>query len=266
LIQVLKYLAPYALVQLGQWAFRFRAIGCSSTRSLHLAFRSASREALVASRVELLPRRSLGGIRTVVDVGANTGQWLEAFLQFVPVETVHAFEPNPHCLAILRSKAAACRGSTDIKLHGCAVGDRTGSARLHVTRASALASLLAPSPELAKEYPGSAELVSEIDVKVVRLDDALSDVPEIDLLKLDVQGFERWVIAGAPETLARTKMVLIEMNFIRHYSGELGMAGLASLLSETIGFEYHNASLPHRTAEGRAAWFDAVFVRPGLDA
>jgi hypothetical protein len=119
---------------------------------------------------------------------------------------------------------------------------------------------------LAKEYPGSAELVSEIDVEVVRLDDALSDVPEIDLLKLDVQGFERWVIAGAPETLARTKMVLIEMNFIRHYSGELGMAGLASLLSETIGFEYHNASLPHRTAEGRAAWFDAVFVRPGLDA
>jgi FkbM family methyltransferase len=46
------------------------------------------------------------------------------------------------------------------------------------------------------------------------LDRLLVDLAEVSLLKIDVQGYEKQVFAGAKQTLSKTKLLLVELNFI----------------------------------------------------
>jgi len=56
----------------------------------------------------------------------------------------------------------------------------------------------------------------QVKVPCVRLDDELRDVPRIDVLKIDTEGYETHVLRGAGETLKKTERIAIEV----HYPGE----------------------------------------------
>ena len=65
----------------------------------------------------------------MVDVGANRGQWLGAFLRFSAPERVEVFEPIPAELARIR---AVLGGRPGIRLHPEALGEKSGTAVLSV--------------------------------------------------------------------------------------------------------------------------------------
>jgi FkbM family methyltransferase len=198
----------------------------------------------------------------VVDVGANTGQWLCALRRFVHVERAEVFEPNPEAFEVLKTNLG---DNPKFHLHQTALGMCSGSSALHVTRTSSLSSLLLPSENLASQYTAQhAGVVQDIPVSVKTLDEVLPREPVIDLLKIDVQGFERPVLLGGTEALKRTRALLIEMNFVSHYEGDDSFASLSTLLTQEFGFDFWDMSLPHRGPEGRALWSDAVFINPAL--
>ncbi len=49
-----------------------------------------------------------------------------------------------------------------------------------------------------------------VTVPMMRLDDILADIPSIDVIKIDVEGYEKYVLEGAVETLKKTKALYIE--------------------------------------------------------
>ena len=57
-------------------------------------------------------------------------------------------------------------------------------------------------------------------------------IREIDLLKLDVQGYEGRVLRGAREMLKRTKFVVVEVLFCQHYIGQSSPEEIDQLLRE----------------------------------
>jgi FkbM family methyltransferase len=197
----------------------------------------------------------------VVDVGANTGQWLSAMQKLASIKRAEVFEPNPEAFKILSSNLGNKPG---IRLHQTALGMRSEVSTLHVTRASSLASLLPPAKMLEAQYSSHASIVNEIQVPVTTLDAVLSEEVAIDLLKIDVQGFERSVLTGATKALKRTRALLIEVNFVSHYEGDDTFDSLTHLITRELGFEFWDMSLPHRGPEGRALWSDAVFINPSL--
>ncbi len=181
-------------------------------------------------------------------------------MNFANVRRLEAFEPNPEAFATL-AKRFDQRPHT--QLHNFALGEETTTATLNVIENSGLSSLLKPGKIIQQEYAPASRVIKQISTKVVPLDDVLHDDEPIDLIKIDVQGFEHSVLRGALKTLQRTRALLVETNFTSHYCGDGSFGTLFNHLTE-LGFEFWNVSAPYRGSKGRALWADAVFLNRAL--
>ena len=196
----------HALVEMGLCPTGIRALRYQRPLSVS-AFALTSRLA----RLGLSPT-------TLVDVGANRGQFLAAALFQWPSLTVHAFEPLPLEGTELQAKF---RQAANVTIHRSALGDEEGFANLH-RHASSLSSSLLPSTKTAQQRFDWAVENDTVEVPVQRLDAALSAdlIRPPALLKIDVQGYESRVLAGASGILSRFNSILVEHSFEPFYEGQ----------------------------------------------
>lgn len=138
----------------------------------------------------------------VVDVGANAGLFSHLVFCLNPRAEIIAFEPLPTMGEHL--KALKQRTNMNFRCIPKAAG-----------RASGLATLESPHG-----YDGTSRILTSsqptgrtLQVEVTTIDNELAGRPVL-VMKIDVEGFEEEVIAGAQETLSRTKFVIIEAHDI----------------------------------------------------
>jgi FkbM family methyltransferase len=208
----------------------------------------------------LFPPGHWKGLRYVVDVGANVGQWANALLELVSPEKLIMIEPGPAVFARLQERFA---GKPEVDLHNVAIGETNGVTTLRVTRDSTGASIL-PSRDAMKELIGGNWTVeNEVECPLRTLDSLLAAVPEISLLKIDVQGYEKETLAGATQTLAKTRFLLIELNYMPQYEGGSWFGEIHELLTGRYGFILVDATKPLRL-NGRASMSDGLYVNEKL--
>ena len=173
--------------------------------------------------------------KTVIDVGANVGQFAIAAHRAFSGATIHPVEPDPNVAAVLRRNVPEVVASN---IHVTAVGDTEGRVSLHVNKDSQVSSLLPLGSDRLASYPGSV-VSGTIDVPITTLDTlfAAADLPQPILLKIDVQGVEDLVIAGARELLTKVRWVLIEVSFARLYEGEKEFGTMSQLMAQ-YGFRF----------------------------
>jgi FkbM family methyltransferase len=156
------------------------------------------------------------GIRRVIDVGANVGQYAAGLRSAGYTGEIVSFEANPEAAAGLRAAAESDRGW---RAEGVALGAVDGVLDLHVTVDSLSTSLLAPSARGTYEFMAEAPEHVTVDVRPLDAFNLTGDgVPT--LLKLDVQGYELEVLAGAAATLARVSAVECELSLVPLYDGQ----------------------------------------------
>ena len=171
---------------------------------------------------------------TVIDVGANVGQFAVAMAKTFPGVAIHSFEPGPETAASLRKNVASLPG---VVVYPLALGERKGKASLNVNTHSHSSSILPLAQAHMDAFPG-AVTAGTVEVEVATLDGIFSDI-EIkspSLLKLDVQGYELAVLKGAAGTLARVDHVLLEISFRPLYEGEAVFSEILKFM-ESAGFE-----------------------------
>lgn len=249
--QLFRAICPYGIVAWHQRQFALAQLGLAGGSNIECA--------LDACRYELWPPflRKNAPAWTLVDVGANEGGFLSSVLQLVSPKEIFVFEPQPACQGALKGLLHGRPGS---HLHACAVGAEQRTLEFRCMANSKMSSALDPLPEVAASYKdGDFRVVETIEVPVVRLDDALPEHLEIDLLKVDVQGYEMQVFCGAEQTLARTRAILLEINYSEHYKGSASFDNVYRFLSSR-GFRVFGISAPYSGAEG-PLWADAVFVK-----
>jgi FkbM family methyltransferase len=173
-----------------------------------------------------------------VDIGANLGWHSLHAAQHEAVDAVVAFEPDAFN-AWLLDRNLSLNGIDKVIVNTCAVGAQCGSIRLHHYRSTNYGrhSILA-------DYGLGSRMVPITD-----LDSALDALGLPDrrvlILKIDVEGYEPAVVAGAKRTLARTDVVIIE------YSPDLSRSGGLSA-DEMLGRLHAAGFIPHRFAtDGR---------------
>ena len=257
--KLLKFVLPYGFVDLFRNRRKLRGIG----RQLRLSEIFAS-DWLVheaeQTGLALFPPGYAQQLRCVVDVGANTGQWSEMLLDCVAPERLIMIEPGPSAFAALKNKFEK---DPRIELHNVAIGEKESVARLHVTRDTTGASLLSPRDDMRALIGSNWSVTEEVTVAMTTLDRLLADVPEVSLLKIDVQGYERKVLAGASNTLKKTKFLFVELNYMPQYDGGSWFGDLHTLLTQDCGFFLANASKP-LCLNGRASMCDGLYVNPRM--
>lgn len=153
---------------------------------------------------------------TVIDVGANRGQFCLLAAQELPEATIYAFEPLQEAADLLArlmdSHPAFCLTKT-------AVGAASGTREIHIAQAEDSSSLL--RSRAAQAFDG-ARTVERRMVPVVTLDEELSSVGMVSpvLVKVDVQGLELEVLKGAEQVLQHCSYLLVELSFVEIYSGQ----------------------------------------------
>jgi len=157
-------------------------------------------------------------LATVIDIGANRGQFSLAVRRWAPKAMVIAFEPLSGPAARFQK---VFQGDPNVRFHQSAIGPETGTATMHVAAADDSSSLLPISNLQQHLFPGTGEVRTE-KIQVGRLADFISaeDIQAPALLKLDVQGFELEALRGCEDLLERFSYVYAECSFVELYTGQ----------------------------------------------
>jgi FkbM family methyltransferase len=218
-------------------------------------------QAAKLARLDLLPASVALANAFVVDVGANSGAWTAAVLTAEPLARVLAVEPNEEARAELRR---VFEHDPRVRIDPRAASAAPGIVSFHLTGHTANASLLRPRSRMQELYGGTTEWAVKrvVQVEATTVDELTRGDP-VALLKIDVQGAERTVIAGARETLRRTAAVLLEILFVSHYEEDSDFADLNRTMREH-DFTLVGLGKPFATGRHPALWVDACYIQSSL--
>lgn len=202
-------------------------------------------------------------LRTVVDVGANLGQFSLLAWQLFPGAKIHAFEPQRGPAEVFLKLFPP---SSPARLYRAAIGTRSGEIEMHISRRHDSSSLLPISQAMTTVFPGTEEVGRE-RVSVAPLASFLSaeDIAAPALLKIDVQGAELDVLQGCGELLERFRYVYVELSFVVLYVGQALCGEVIAYLAGR-GFRLRGVHNLSEDRQGQAIQADFLFVRDGAPA
>jgi FkbM family methyltransferase len=145
---------------------------------------------------------------TILDIGAHIGYYtVKLGARAGSTGRVMAFEPNPKVnrVCLENIKINGLSGMTS--LHKFALGDKAGNAKLTYSNSNMTSANLL----------GDQDADFSFDVDVFRLDDIVPEDHSVDLIKLDAEGFEAQILAGANGILSRSPQcaIMIELGLER---------------------------------------------------
>lgn len=199
----------------------------------------------------------------VIDVGANTGQYAR-WLRAIGYEgRIVSFEP----LAAPYGGLVENARSDPLWEVGprAAIGEHEGKLQIHVSRNSVSSSALKMLATHLEAAPQSM-VVDEETVDVVTLDSAAGGFlrqGDAAFVKIDVQGMEDKVIAGASHVLSATVGIQVELSLTPLYAGQPLLCDIVAILRRA-GFELadlHPEFIDPR--DGRVLQVDGLFLRAG---
>jgi FkbM family methyltransferase len=145
---------------------------------------------------------------TIIDVGANIGQSAYQFACTWPRSEIHCFEPVEQTYHRICSNMSSF---ANVFCYRTAIGDEEGETTIHVHEESGMSSLSVKGEGQTQRIP-----ITTLDhiSKQINID-------QIDLLKIDVEGYEANVLKGAQR--------LFDQNRIRSVFVEVGFSGSSSV-------------------------------------
>lgn len=163
---------------------------------------------LAASGEEGVFRLVSGPAPVLFDVGGHVGEYTRAFKRAYPAAHVYIFEPSKAHFRALESNLADLADVTALPF-----GLGADNATLPLYKHAEISGLASLAQRRLEHFNLRMDQVEEVQIR--RLDDVMAelDLPTIDLLKLDVEGFELQVLRGALQTLRSGKVKLVQFEF-----------------------------------------------------
>ena len=197
--------------------------------------------------------------KTILDIGANEGQFADKMHAVFPAATIYSFEPIPETFAVLTKNF---ENVPQIKPVNIAIGDAAGEISFNKNESTASSSFLKMTNQHTDNFYFAIK-TEPISVKVDTLENAMKEMDLVLplLIKIDVQGFEDKVIKGGTEVIKKADLVFCEVSFVELYNGQ-------SLFEKTfqtfkdLGFKYIGSIDQLRSPEtNHILQADAIFIK-----
>jgi len=189
-------------------------------------------------------------LRYALDGGAHVGEWSLMLERIFPGIRVMMVEPRAECQAPLAAVVAALSGAVRVD---ALLGESHGKATFHAagTQSSVLLDHKGQSFGTSEE-----KAVTTIDTLVQE-----HHWPHLDLIKLDLQGYELKALAGAETMLRVCQAVVLEVSFVSFQQGMPLAIDVFEFMKQAGFVIYDILALTHRPLDGRMGQADVFFLR-----
>ena len=203
------------------------------------------------------------GIDTLLDVGANTGQYAEIMRESGYRGTIHSFEPTTTAFKILNKKT---KGDKDWNAHRLAIGSNTGETEINISENSFSSSILEMEKLHVKSAPQSRYIGKET-VPIETIDNlfpVITKGAKSIYMKVDTQGYESEVLKGAENSLHKIKCIQLEMSLVNLYKNEWLFEETISYLKKKYFEIYTIEPEFYDTSSGQLLQIDAIFYNKNI--
>ncbi len=201
---------------------------------------------------------------TIFDVGAHIGNVSLQYNTLFSNASIYSFEPFPPSFNSLQQNTSTHK---NITLFNKGLGAYTGTAKFHSNQSEQTNSILA-THEQANSNWGNNDLLKTkeiVEIDLTTIDQIVEEenIKTIDILKMDVQGAEHEVMAGAKKTIEKQMIRLIytEIITVPTYQGQKEFDDILKMY-RAYGFELFTIYKAGHRADGRLQFIDAIFVNP----
>lgn len=167
-----------------------------------------------------LKKLFLKKINIIIDVGSHKGEYIFFIIKNFKYKKIYSFEPNPKIFDILKKKISKLQ---DIELNSIGIGNVEGSETLNENLESSSTSineLNTSSKYFKKKYfflnPFKNKLITKpVKIQITTLSNFIKirGIKNIDLLKIDTEGYELKVIEGLGNEIKKIKYIHFEHHF-----------------------------------------------------
>ncbi len=195
----------------------------------------------------------------MVDGGAHDGQMAKRFVDRFPGLQVHAFEPNADLFPRLQQNLAAIPGSQ----YQLALSSESQTLKMFINDSPMTSSVL-PRNDNSERYFDAVTRIKEVrELQATSLDDWFdrSGLDRVDIIKLDLQGFELEALKGAKRLLERgVACIYLEVNYVPFYEGSATF-GEIDVYLRSLGYKLFNLyNTCTHLPQGHIGSGDALYV------
>ena len=213
---------------------------------------------------------------TILDVGANNGSSLVEFKKWWPNSKVHCFEPQSECWDELDDLS---NEFTNVHINKFALGNKNDESKefyshdlnTGISGFNKINIESKDSIDLSKLSNDSKSLENhkktinhKRNVQVKRLDEYIKNdknINQIDLLKIDTQGYELEILEGLGSELNKVRILITELMFYDYYEKSLSFYELESILRPFNFSLYDINHVAKNPMNGRTDWIDVIYVQ-----
>lgn len=203
-------------------------------------------------------------INTVIDIGANRGQFAQRVIQIFPQAHFYCFEPLPDAFHELEKWATLYPGK--FTLFNIALGEKSGVVTLYSPVDHNDASSILKSTKTHELLHPVVKKQRQVIVEMKTLDSVLTGIsgefsPNI-LIKMDVEGYEDRVIRGGSEIFKLATACIVEICFDELHHEQASFDAIYTLMNSR-GYVYAGSIDQICAPDGHPIYINAVFIRDG---
>ncbi len=195
----------------------------------------------------------------IADVGGGTATTASIFSKNFPQQDIYVFEPIKSSFQDIEK---ASDRTNRWQLVNKAVGSTIGTTEINIAGRVTASSLLEMGGDTEGYYGEVLKTQRRETIEITTLDTALPKDKSVDILKMDVQGFELEVLRGATETLVRTHVIVLEINNHDGFKGAPTYFEIDDFMRNN-NFELFDL-LPNYREAGKLYDWDAIYVNKSL--